>query len=365
MHSVVSTAYFISIIIDGMQVFTGSKYKDRVYRFYDVIKGAKTCLVVTHNNPDPDAISSAFGVAYLFEQKFGGKATIGYRGIIGRAENKAMVEELGIKLEPYYRLNPEEFDCIVLVDTQYKAHNHPLSVLPDVVIDHHTIIDEENDVPLADYREEYGACATIITEYLLIYGVDITKEVATALLYGIKTDTRDLSRKSTDADVEAYKFLFPLIDRKKLAKIEYPKLPLEYFRSFYHALGETWLYEDVAISTIGTLYRPDLVAEVADYLLRIEGIKWSIAIGFYRGDLYISLRTEASEEADASEVVREVIDTRGSAGGHNVMAGGFIPDVTHDQREALIQAIIQSIIRKLLKNPDSVTPVKLIPARNP
>ena len=346
-----------------MRVFTGSKYKDRVYKFYDVVKGAKTCLVVPHNNPDPDAISSALGIAYLFEKKFGGKATIGYRGIVGRAENKAMVEELEIKLEPFYRLNPEDFDCLVLVDTQFKAHNHPLTVMPDVVIDHHAIIAEENDVPLADYRPEYGACATIVTEYLIIYGVDLPPQVATALFYGIKTDTRDLSRKSTDSDVEAYKFLFPLIDREKLARIEYPKLPLEYFRSFYHALGETWLYESVAISTIGTLYRPDLVAEVAEYLLRIEGIKWSIAIGFYRGDLYISLRTDTSEEADASDVVRDVINSKGTAGGHNVMAGGYIPDVPLEMRESLVQSMVESIIRRLLKDPQNVTPVRLIPAK--
>ncbi len=343
----------------------GSRYKDRVYKFYDVVKGSKTCLVITHNNPDPDAISSALGISYLFEKKFGGKSVIGYRGIIGRAENKAMVEELDIKLEPYYRLNPEEFDCIVLVDTQYKAHNHPLTIVPDVVIDHHTIIGEETEVPLADYRPEYGACATIVTEYLIIYGIEIPEEIATALFYGIKTDTRDLSRKSTESDIEAYKFLFPLLDREKLARIEYPKLPLEYFRSLHNALAEAWLYEDVAVSTIGTLYRPDLVAEVAEYLLRIEGIKWSIAIGFYRGDLYISMRTDAPEEADASEVVREVINSRGSAGGHNVMAGGFIPQVPHEFREKLVKEIVDALIKKLVGTSGKITPVPLIPAKNP
>ncbi len=347
-----------------MDISVGSKYKDRVYRFYDVVKGAKTCLVVTHNNPDPDSISSAFGLSYLFEKKFGGKAVIGYKGIIGRAENKAMVEELNIKLEPFYRLNPEEFDCIALVDTQYRAHNHPLRIIPDVVIDHHTILSEETEVPLADFRPEYGACATIITEYLIIYGVEIPPDVATSLFYGIKTDTRDLSRKSTDSDIEAYKFLFPLLDREKLARIEYPKLPLEYFRSLHNALGEAWLYNDIAISSIGTLYRPDLVAEVAEYLLRIEGVRWSIAIGFYRGDLYISMRTDASEEADASEVIRGIIDDRGSAGGHNVMAGGYIPEVPHEEREKLVQEIIDRAVKKLLRFSEKITPVPLIPPKN-
>ncbi|RKY97436.1 MAG: phosphoesterase [Candidatus Hydrothermota bacterium] len=335
-------------------------YRDRVFHFLDVIKGSRNCLIVTHNNPDPDAVASAYGLAHLFKTKFKKEAVIAYKGIVGRAENRALIDVLQIDMAKFYKLNVKKFDCVILVDTQFTAHNHPLKSPPDAVIDHHNIIKTESQIPHVDFRPEYGACSTIITEYLVIAGVDLTPQVATALFYGIKTDTRDLSRKRTDADVEAYQFLFPLVDRESLAKIEYPKLPIEYFRSFYRALENTELYDGVVISKLGDLHRPDLVAEIAELMLRLEGARFAIAIGFYRKDLYLSFRTEAPEEADAALVVREIVGDMGSAGGHNVMAGAFIPNVPVEKRDELIGQIVERLLSMLLPENKKLRKSKLV-----
>ena len=57
-------------------------------------------LILPHNDPDPDAVASAIALRYLLEQRLNVEIRIAYHGIIGRAENKALVDYLGQPLEP-------------------------------------------------------------------------------------------------------------------------------------------------------------------------------------------------------------------------------------------------------------------------
>ena len=68
------------------------------------------------------------------------------------------------------------------------------------IIDHHPRKKIANNVPYMDVRPQMGATATIIYEYLLCLKLEIPIVLATALFYGIKTDTRGLSRGASSAD---------------------------------------------------------------------------------------------------------------------------------------------------------------------
>ena len=68
-----------------------------------------------------------------------------------------------------------------------------------------------------------------------------------------------------------------------------------------------------------------MVAEVAERLAVLEGMKWSLAFGNYRGQLYFSLRTR-DRRMNAGRLIREICEDRGgSAGGHGTMAGARLP----------------------------------------
>ncbi|MBW3670363.1 MAG: hypothetical protein KY432_01685 [Acidobacteria bacterium] len=56
-------------------------------------------LIFTHDNPDPDSIASAAAMAHLLREKRGTDATLAYSGIVGRAENRAMVEQLDFRIQ--------------------------------------------------------------------------------------------------------------------------------------------------------------------------------------------------------------------------------------------------------------------------
>jgi nanoRNase/pAp phosphatase (c-di-AMP/oligoRNAs hydrolase) len=234
---------------------------------------------------------------------------------------------LKIPIVPVSRLVFSEYDLIALVDTQPSMGNHslPPTAFPDVVIDHHPPRDESWGAAFAEVGGEYGATSTILVEYLRAAGLTPTAEVATALFYGIKADTRDLGRMTEQVDMSAYLYLFPLADKAALAQIEYPALPPEYFRLYAKALKKARVFGDAVAVDLGEIYTPDMVAEIADHLMSLEGMKWSLAYASYDGQLFFSLRVR-DRRMNAGRLIREITEAKGgSAGGHGAMAGARLP----------------------------------------
>ena len=67
--------------------------------FERALDGITEVLILPHNDPDPDAISASLGLAYLLKEKYAITTNISYHGIIGRAENKALVHYLKTPLK--------------------------------------------------------------------------------------------------------------------------------------------------------------------------------------------------------------------------------------------------------------------------
>jgi nanoRNase/pAp phosphatase (c-di-AMP/oligoRNAs hydrolase) len=300
---------------------------EAVDALFEAVEGAKSALIVTHDDPDPDAIASGLALAYLLEQRLGLRATLAYGGIIGRAENKAMVRLLGIEMQRLDRLDPGKYDVIALVDGQPGAGNVglPQEIIPTIVIDHHSAVHSEmTGVQFADLRPGCGATSTVLTGYLRAADLVPDQRVATALFYGIKADTMGLARASGEADIEAYLYLLPLADTEILAQIENAQVPLAYFRAFEDALERTYIYRDVVVCNLGPMDWPDLAAEMADFLLRWEGAHWIICMGLFEDAVVISVRT-TDLDSDAGILVQEVVSGLGTGGGHGLMAGGRVP----------------------------------------
>ncbi len=316
----------------------------KLERLYRVAKGHRKGLIVTHDNPDPDSIASAVALAQLLERRCGVDCQVGYGGIIGRAENIAMVRELKLPVKHVSQLVFDEFDLFGLVDTQENVGNHslPARYRADVVIDHHPLREEGLKAPYADVGGDFGATSTLLVQYLRGARLEPTTELATALYYGIKADTRDLGRETTETDVEAYLWLFPRIDKQALAHVEHPELPARYFALFHAAIERAKVFGSVVMTDLGEVYSPDMVAEVAERMMYLEGTKWSLAHGSYRSQLYLSLRVK-DRRMNAGRLIRELCaDLGGSAGGHGSMAGARLPlSGTRSQRAALKREVVK------------------------
>jgi nanoRNase/pAp phosphatase (c-di-AMP/oligoRNAs hydrolase) len=282
-------------------------------------------LILPHDNPDPDAMASAAALKYIVGALLGKPAHIVLGGIVGRAENRAMRLFLNIDLVPVCDVSFDGSAQIALVDTQPGRPNNSLpdGVVPDVVIDHHPAYAEYPGVGFLDLRDQYGATSTILTEYLQESKLGIDGKIATALFYGIAAETQDLGREATAADIEASHFLYPHTNKRRLAKIENARVPREYFRVFREAIDRATLYENVVISMLGDVQYPDMVAEVADFLLRLDRVTWAAAVGTFEGSLHCSVRT-TERDVNAGEILQRVLGSK-SAGGHDQIAGGKIP----------------------------------------
>ncbi|HPQ27358.1 MAG TPA: DHH family phosphoesterase [Desulfobacteraceae bacterium] len=323
----------------------------------------KDILIMCHNNPDPDTIASAAALKFIFSQMLKRKAVIAYGGIVGRAENRLLIRRLKIDMIRIAELNLEDFSVIALVDTQRGTGNNaiPVRIMPDIVIDHHILRKETARCPFFDVRPHYGSSSTILTEYLLELQLEADRKLATALYYGLKTDTQGLSRSATKADLNAFNYLFPRIAPRTLAGIENPSVPKSYYVKFAEALANSIQYSDVIISYMGSLNNPDIPAEMADFLLRMENIRWTLCIGEFKDDLILSVRTSRRGWM-AGKIALRIVKGLGTGGGHEKAAGGKIniKDLTADERIQITRKVADRFLKILAANEGAGKP--LIPS---
>ena len=321
-------------------------------RLSEVASNAGSILILPHNNPDPDAIASAVGLRFLLAERLAVEARIAYLGIIGRAENTALVRYLGHPLRRLTASDLRASDSIALVDTQPGAGN--VTLPPEsriaIVIDHHPPRETTAAADFADIRPEVGATSTMLAEYLKVAGVELPAAIATALFYGIKADTMGLIRDTSPADANAFCYLQSQVDMEALSRIEYAQVPADYFNSFNTTLQAARVYDSVVVAFLGSLAYPDLGAEMADILLRLKGIRWVVCIGTFEDLLIMSVRTR--NRGGAGQLVQDIVGDGGTAGGHGAMAGGQIPLGEQDP-ESLATQLSQRVLQCLKVPPET------------
>jgi nanoRNase/pAp phosphatase (c-di-AMP/oligoRNAs hydrolase) len=319
------------------------KYTDELL---DWVRGRGKIAIIVHDNPDPDCLASAFALRHLFVMKIGRDAVIAFSGMIARSENVAMAKELQIVLTPLTLVDLKEFQVVCMLDTQPGTGNNslPPGSRVDIVVDHHPMKELSRTCKWVDVREDYGVTATILYEYLVAQEITIGTKLATALFYAIKSETQDLGRESTRPDKEAYLKLFSLANKKLLYEITHPKLSKEYFLAVNTALERTKIYDMIIVTNLGSILFPEIVAEMADLLLRLEGIETVLCMGQYAGEVIFSTRT-LRLDLNMGEVVKRLVVGKGTAGGHGMMAGGKVDDVSADPRAV---AEIEELLTKRL-----------------
>jgi nanoRNase/pAp phosphatase (c-di-AMP/oligoRNAs hydrolase) len=309
--------------------------------------GSGRVVILTHDNPDPDALAAALGLRRLLESA-GMGAHIALGGIIGRAENRAMVRELQIDLHPIEKLDWASYAAVAMVDTQPGTGNNslPPGRRADIVIDHHPPRGDVAEVPWLDVRADMGATATIVYGYLREQKLAIDSTLATAFLYALKSETRDLGRESGPDEREAYLELSSIADFERLYQITNPKLGREHFVALDRALRSATVWGELVAINLGALGYPDLVAEVADLMLPYEKAHWVLCVGQHNGTVFLSVRTDISH-ATAGALIRRVVAHNGAAGGHGMIAGGRMFAEVRD--EAGLKLVYDELVARLVK----------------
>jgi len=313
-------------------------------------RGRGKVIIIVHDNPDPDCLASALALCRLFTSRGGEEPLIAFSGMIGRSENLIMAQTLEIPLVPLEIVDLSEYGVVCMLDTQPGTGNNSFdpAMAVDIVIDHHPLREKTKECLWADVKDDYGVTATILYEYLLAHELHIDAKLATAIFYAIKSDTQDLGREANLPDKEAYLALFPLVDTQLLYKITNPCQPVEYFRTIRRTLSNARIYDRAIVGDMQRVTYPELVAEMADFLLRLEGVEAVLTCGEYLSDLILSIRTN-SQEMNAGEMVRRVVQGVGVGGGHTFIGGGKIaslpnePDSLGRLKGLLVERFLQEL----------------------
>jgi nanoRNase/pAp phosphatase (c-di-AMP/oligoRNAs hydrolase) len=269
----------------------------------------------------------------LAESRCGIKVSLAFGGNIGRAENKAMVEKLNIHLKQINRISFEKYDRFALVDSQPAAGNHslPEDIRCHLVIDHHPV-QKGTKADFSVVKPDIGVSATILIEWLQVSDLSIPANLATGLAYAISSETQNLGREATGRDIQAYLHVYVRSSIRKLAQISFPKLPRTYFITLAKALNRAATFRNLIQAHVGKVETPEIVAEIADFLVRHDRISWSICSGKFEKNLIISLRS-TNPNANAGDIIKKLVSDPKTVGGHEMMAGGYIPLDGANQKE--------------------------------
>lgn len=293
---------------------------EKVRRLRSVVRPGDSLAILI--NADPDAMASALALKRLFWRRV---KRVGIFRInkIDRADNLAFVKMLDVKQQHVGRLKKSDFTKFAILDSQ-PHHNPAYGNIPfDIVIDHHPTGNGLH-ADFIEVREEYGANATILTEYLKAARIKPSPRLATALFYAIKSDTNNFVRETAPADINAFRYLYEFANLNIVKKIDTSEFRKRNLVDLKKAMDNMVFYRHTAYVHMGRVSNGDRLVIVADFLLKLAEATRSVVSGIHDGRLIVIFRS-AGFRRNAGKMASELFGDIGSAGGHKGAARAEIP----------------------------------------
>lgn len=322
--------------------------KSQVAKLRKVHEGADKIMILLHDHPDPDAMASALALRTLLGRNKQ-TATIGHFGTtVSRPENVAMMDLLEIDVAPVTLRKASKFDSIAMVDVQPSFFG---DVFPKVtsVIDHHPEV-KNYKADFVKISANEGATSTIMTGLLRASGMEISERLATALLYGIKTDTFSLARDVGDDDIEAFTFLYQKANLGLLRKIEKAEIPSDQLKVFGKSLARHRVEDGVLFVNLGRVNHEYMIPKMADFCMQAKDTEWVASFGILRDSYFVLSLRNVGYVKSAGRVARRLFHMFGRGSGTNgkVLHGRMEQGGGGGHRSAAKVVVSMSEFRKLL-----------------
>ncbi len=319
--------------------------RERVQHFLKLFEKKDRVLVLFW--ADPDALASAYAIKKILQNRVS-KITLSHVNEIRRLNNIVMVEILKI---PITSFNPNllvDYTKFILVDSQPSHRDDFKDISFTAVIDHHPQTSGWK-ASYVDIRPNYGSTSTILYEYLKALKLKPNVYLATALIYGIKTDTDNFRKSAQLQDVLAFQALFKRMNKHLLNKIESSDLRRSELKYFKIALSNLKYRGNRAFTYLGRVSNPDVLVLVADFLNKVYETAWVFVGGEYKKNLILIVRCDGYRK-DAGKLVGNLFKNMGKAGGHREKARAEIPfeKIQIDPEEFNTTSLIK-LFKKYLK----------------
>ncbi len=175
-------------------------------------------------------------------------------------------------------------------------------------------------------------------------------ELATALSYGIRMDTANLSRRATDLDIDMFCLLYKIADKDILLSFDNCSLRKNDLLVYQEAISNLKLYGRIGIARIGDDCSEAIIGSISDFLLTVSEVDFTLVYSYRVGGLKFSVRSE-SKAVDAGKVIKEALFGIGDGGGHATMAAGFLPNLhTNQEINEMAQLVEQRVINLVMNN---------------
>lgn len=319
---------------------------EKLKKFYSCFASEDRVLVLI--NADPDAIACAMSVRRLLWRKVSG-VTIAHINVVKRPDNLTMIRLLGANMVHISEIESSGYSRVVIVDSQPDHHECFAMFKPDVIIDHHP---ETCAVgKFCDIRQRYGAASSILVEYLKAARIKPSAKLATALYYGIKTDTNMFQRQAAIEDVKAFQYLFRYANLHLESRIEQAEIAPDFLKYYQKAISEKLMRRNRIFVHLEEVVNPDVCVLIADFFLKVHTVNWTIVSGTFENKLIIVFRNDGIRK-HAGNLAKQVFGPFGSAGGHKAIARAELPfeslegEVDYRSRSRVLRWLIRKVEKR-------------------
>lgn len=294
-------------------------------KLMDMVQPDDSLLLLMYGSPDPDAIASAMALREIVRRTKGlSKSALVSTEPLVRQQNAELVHSLRLYIPLLNQVDVRSYRLIALLDAQPSFFSNTLNLIkPQIVFDHHPY-EGGWSAELMDIRPNYGALSSILTEYLIRSRIKIPRNLHTALLYGIKTDTDNFDRATLIEDIRAYTYHTKYANMQFIRRIELNQTPDRFLKYFNHAYHHMNNFHGRRVCFLGNVESADVCVQIADFYLRLIGTYYVVVAGMIDDRLVIIFRGDGYRQ-NCGAIAQKAFGVMGKGGGHRSAARMEIP----------------------------------------
>ena len=294
-------------------------------KLMDMVRPDDSLLLLMQGSPDPDVIASAMTLREIIQRTKGlSKSVLVSTDPLIRQQNIEFASSMRLHINLINQVDLNSYRLIALLDAQPSFLDEALNFIkPQIVFDHHPR-EGEWQAPLEDIRPNYGALSSILTEYLLCSRVKIPRNLHTALLYGIKTDTNNFDRDTIFEDISAYTYHSKHANMQLIRRIELNQTPGRFLKYYDHAYHHMNNFHGRRVCYLGNIESADVCVQIADFYLRLIGTYYVVVAGTV-GDKFIIIFRGDGYRQDCGAIAQRAFGLIGKGGGHRSAARIEVP----------------------------------------
>ena len=337
----------------GVEKNTRVRARLIAYALKELINDSDRVLIMGHKNPDLDCFGAALGMfRVITELKKPAYIVMGDHHPAVDVLFERVLRERDYREVIINEQQAKEFSgpntLLLMVDVNRAAISECPSLLEwnsnVAVLDHHRTSADHVGNAAVSYVEPYASSASEMVTEILQYiaeRIRIKPVEADGLFAGMALDTKNFTQKTGVRTFEAAAYL----RRNGADAIRIRKLfrnDIEEYRAKAHIVSRAVLYTDqIAIAhwDSGMKNANTVAAQAADELLDIEGIHASFVLSKVQEVIYISARS-------LGDINVQVIMEKLGGGGHLMMAGAQLREVSMEEALKMLQEAIETYMQE-------------------